>query len=321
MKPSDNTPNPSSQQLNGQSQVVRHVRNTSPRDRTGGIVRLEMLKSITENDRWALGHIEAARPESERKFDQIPMVGMDLLCQTKFMSERLHDQAVVFIGDADGTGTLLALLRVMNGDPGPNNILILDFDERLLNAFERIAQTFGLENMIRFDKYNVFDSVPTSYAAQFDWFYTNPPYGSRNNGESARLFITRGIEFSRNPGGAGCIILPDDPKRPWTSESMLATQAFLTDVGWSVDEKLSEMHSYDLDDDPELKSSTILVRHATDMPLDLSQLKYARRLVDWDEIPHFYGRNNQPPFPRYLSHDGTGDFDWPQSISEPPSGQ
>ena len=42
--------------------------------------------------------------------------------------------------------------------------------------------------------YNCLDSFPRSNA--FDYFYTNPPWGASNNGESVKVFVQRGMEAS-----------------------------------------------------------------------------------------------------------------------------
>jgi len=226
----------------------------------------------------------------------------DLLRQAKLISPYVSGKSIAFIGDMDGASALLGLL-VQCGWARPAQMLVLDFDERVLDAACSLAYQYGFASWLETRPYNVFDPVDTDLVGQFDWFYTNPPYGSSNTGASARLFITRGCELVR-PGGEGCIILPDDGFRPWTQQAMLETQRFLTAHGWMVTEKLNQMHGYQLDDDPGLASSLVLVKEVAAGTARLCSLPHAGRRVDHKEIPVFYGRSVAAPYPRYINMHG-----------------
>lgn len=270
---------------------------------------------LTSADLDAVAIVERARPTPQRAFDQIPMRSHDLLRQVKLVSPLLAGKTVAFVGDLDGAATLLGLLTRRSGS-APARIGILDFDDRVLVAVEGVARRHGFENLLETRRYNVFDPVPRDLVGEWDYFYVNPPYGSRNDGESARLFIARGCELVRSTGGSGCVILPDDPQRPWTRRAMLATQRFLTAHGWVVREKLDQLHRYQLDDDPDLPSSLVLVdRVACEEGAPL-RMPYSGRPVDPGEIPSFYGRGVMPPFPRYIDCDAAPDFDWPAPSRE-----
>jgi hypothetical protein len=254
--------------------------------------------------------IDRVRPPSLRAFDQIPMYPRDHVRQTKLVAPYLAGRAVVFMGDGDCTSLLLGLLS-KHGLPLPSRMLILDFDARLLKVATGIAESNGFGHVLETRLYNAFDALPSDLAGQFDWFYTNPPYGSHNLGGSARLFITRGCELVR-PNGQGCIILPHDRQREWARVAMLETQCFLSQHGWVMTDKVRELHRYKLDDDRQLTSSLVLVEHIACG--QRQPMPYAGRSVGFDEIPSFYGRDVRPPYPHYVRHDGTFDEDW--SISE-----
>ena len=250
--------------------------------------------------------IDRIRPASLRSFDQIPMYPCDHARQTALIAPYLEGQSVAFIGDSDGTSLLLGILR-RSGMPGPSRMLLLDFDERLLQVAQQVADEYGFDTILETRLYNVFDSLPSDLVEQFDWFYTNPPYGSHNQGKSGQLFITRGCEIVRS-GGHGCIILPHDKARMWTRTSMHATQRLLCEHGWTVSEKINHMHRYRLDDDRYLTSALMLIEHSVGMNVQL--MPYAGRQVLFDEIPRFYGRNVLPPYPRYIRNNGIFDFSW-----------
>jgi hypothetical protein len=89
---------------------------------------------------------------------------------------------------------------------------------------------------------------------------------------------------------------------------MLATQAFLTRYGWLLFRVDPEAHKYHLDDDRDLPSSALLVEHVERGHAG-DHMPYSGRAVGADEIEHFYGREVQPPYPRYIHPDGQ-DYSW-----------
>jgi len=256
--------------------------------------------------------VDRVRPPSLRMFDQIPMNTDDHVRQIKLITPYLAGQAVAFVGDSDGASLLLCLLNTLPNQR-PSRILLLDFDERLLNVAHRAAKIFGFAHLLETQLYNAFDALPAQLIGQFDWFYTNPPYGSHNQGSSARLFITRGCELTRF-NGRGCIILPHDGERGWTRDSMLRTQHFLCGHAWVTSEKINELHRYRLDDDQNLTSSLMLIEHIANTIVQ--PMPYAGRRVAFDEIPLFYGRNVQQPYPRYIRTNGDQDLVWDEERFE-----
>ncbi len=253
-------------------------------------------------ERAAVAVVEQARPPALRVYDQIPMQGEDLIRQVRLVAPLLADRAVAFVGDYDSASALMGLLGARSGVPCPSHMLVLDFDERVLTTLEMLARRYGFADRLEVRRYNVFDPVPWDLVGRYDWFYTNPPYGASNSGESARLFIARGCELVQL-NGHGCIILPDDADRPWTRRAMIATQQFLTAHNWLMGAKLDEMHRYHLDDDPNLASSLLLVEHVDDADYLHRTMPYCGRQVRMSEIPHFYGRSVAPPYPAYIAAD------------------
>lgn len=260
----------------------------------------------TDADWRDLRLVERTRPPSLREFDQIAMRGPDLLRQVKQIAPAFADRSVAFVGDSDGMSALLGLFAARGG-PRPAALHLLDFDERLLNALLDLAARHGFADLLHAWRYNVFDPIPAALAGGCDWFYTNPPYGMRNEGESARLFIARGCELV-TAAGAGGLVLPDDPDRPWTGQAMRATVKFLRGHGWAVRKQFRAAHRYRLDDDPSLASDLVIVEDTGGA--GAPALPYAGRRVACEEIPHFYGLGTPRPYPRYITAAGALDYDW-----------
>jgi hypothetical protein len=298
------------------------VRDGAPADGVASIVTFPEVPTCDNNpllkrfltvplataDREAVAIVESVRPRPLRAFDQIPMRGDDLARQAKLIGPALAGKAVAFVGDLDGAATLFGMLGA-RGAPAPRYMLVLDFDARVLAAAVETAQRYGFADRLEARQYNVFDSLPEDLVGRYDSFYTNPPYGSHNEGASARLFITRGIELVRATGVSGCLLLPDDRRRRWTRRAMLAHQRFLSDHGWTIREKLDQVHRYHLDDDPNLASSLILIDRVGESG-EAPAMSFAGRRVGSLEIPGFYGRDVAPPFPRYIGARGEHDYDW-----------
>jgi hypothetical protein len=246
----------------------------------------------------------------------------DLISQVKRMAPRLAGQRVAFVGDHDGTSLLLGILGRMKRVSLPRQMLLLDFDQRVLASARRLARLCDFDHIFETAAYNVSEPLPDRLANQFDWFYTNPPYGSRNVGESARLFIARGCRATKADGGRGCIILPDDEKRPWSVAAMQQTQRFLVSGGWALEDKKDALHRYHLPEDPRLSSSSLLVKRIR-LPVQAAsvqgngrritttrQMRYVGRRANLSKIRHFYGQSVQPPYPRYIRADGRKEYSW-----------
>jgi len=277
------------------------------RPRSDSFVR-RFIEYTLSPEHLALGEmIERLRPPALRDFDQIAMQTPDLLRQAWAMAPLLDRRTVVFVGDSDATCLVLGLLVARIG-LGPETMLLLDFDRRLLACARAFADEHGFGHRLVVRAYNVLDPVPEELIGRYDWYYTNPPYGSRNAGLSARLFLHRGIELTKRRHGQGCAILPCDPERPWTEDAWAQTRHFLQVHGWAVTHQLPAAHCYHLDDDPELTSTATLLRRGRS--LGTQPLPFQGRRVAMTEIADFYGRAVQPPFPRYIREDESFDYDW-----------
>ena len=269
---------------------------------------------LNEEDLRSAEIVAEARPAALRPFDQIPMLAGDLARQAKLVRPRLAGKRVVFMGDNDATSSVLGLMSTFSGE-APSHMLLLDFDQRILCQAEALARKYGYIHRLSTRAYNAFDPVPADLVGQFDVFYTNPPYGSSNQGESARLFITRGIELCQGRSGAcGCVILPDDAERPWTRPAMHATELFLLTHGWSILEKINAMHRYHLPSDPHLTSGMIWTTY-TEASQKISSLPYAGLRVPPEQIVHFYGTKVSLPYPRYVLRDGAFDYNWAEGYT------
>lgn len=231
--------------------------------------------------------VVANRPPPLREFDQIYMKVADMVIQAHYIAERFHEQDVVFIGDGDAIAlTVMHLGQQEIFQQCPHRVHVLDFDERVVKSIVRFAEKYGFSDRLDASLYNVVDALPNAYLGRFDGFYTNPPWGASNNGESVCAFLERGIEAT-NERARGVIVIADDPTLPWTQQVLLESQRRAAHFGFVVGELIPQMHQYHLDDAPGLRSCSCLLRrvHPRAAPAQSAPLDKARR-------DNFYGRNN-----------------------------
>ena len=228
------------------------------------------------------------RPIPLREFDQIYMKVGDMVIQTEFIARRFNNLDVVFIGDGDAIS--LSVMHLKNKhvfEYGPKSIHVLDFDERIVNSINKFSKDNDLTSVMAAELYNVADPLPEYILCQKDAFYTNPPWGASNEGESVNAFAQRGIETLKH-GGLGAIIIADDDTLEWTQSVLLNTQKAMINKGFIVAEMIPGLHNYHLDDAPELKSCTLIIKN----------LENSKRTtppsgkLSADKLKNFYGRNN-----------------------------
>ena len=155
----------------------------------------------------AVSDVVANRTRPLREFDQIHMKTGDMVMQSEAIAAWANNKRLAFIGDGDAVSVALAYLKERGVlDFGPTKIMVFDFAERTVNAVKRFADKERLDYLDA-ELYNVLDPFPATQ--KYDCFYTNPPWGASNDGESVNAFLQRGIEAVQY-GGEGCVVIADD---------------------------------------------------------------------------------------------------------------
>src|SRR5262249_45343040 len=129
------------------------------------------------------------------------------------------------------------------------------FDERTVQAVKRFADRERVDHLDA-QLYNCLDAFPDSN--RYDCFYTNPPWGASNNGESVNVFAQRGMEAIKGIG-EGMIVIADDDELPWPKQVLCNVQRFAGDSGFYVSRMQPKLHGYHLDDAPDLKSCNLFI--------------------------------------------------------------
>ncbi len=235
----------------------------------------------------AISDVIQNRPLPLRNFDQIYMKADDMVLQSEFVARWADGKRLAFIGDGDAISICVAYLHAHGiVNYGPSEITVFDFDECICSAVERFADRARLETLhARLS--NCLDPFPGP--ADFDCFYTNPPWGASNTGESVCVFMQRGMEAT-NYAGEGLVVIADDDELEWSKRVLARVQQFAINSGFFVQKMMPKMHSYHLDDSPHLRSCNLLFKalpgnkpHGPSAPI-----------TDAKRLENFYGRDNAP---------------------------
>lgn len=243
----------------------------------------------------AISDVIANRPPPLRQFDQIYMKAGDMVMQAEFVAQWADGKKLCFIGDGDGIGICSALLKHRGIYPyGPANVTVLDFDERVVNSVNRIADKERMgEGVLDARKYNVLDALPADLG-KYDCFYTNPPWGQYNEGRSVDVFVQRGIEAISNQG-EGLIVIAGDLDLAWPARVLSNVQRNAAKQDFFVGRMQPGLHLYHLDDAPDLRSCNLVIYSLPGNTLR----RHSEPIRDESLLEDFYGRT-QGPRVRYV---------------------
>lgn len=235
----------------------------------------------------AVSDVVQNRPRPLREFDQIYMKSADMVLQSEFIARWADGRRIAFIGDGDAISVCAAYLHHRGIlTHGPVQIVVYDFDERICNAVTRFAEKEGLETLSAV-LYNCLDPFPGP--TDFDCFYTNPPWGASNDGESVKVFVQRGMEATGH-GGEGVVVVADDPELEWPKRVLANLQQAALESGFYVQRLMPEVHSYHLDDNPNLRSCNVVLRA---LPGG-ARATVSAPIRDQARVANFYGRQGDP---------------------------
>jgi predicted methyltransferase len=234
----------------------------------------------------AVSDVVQNRPRPIREFDQIYMKTGDMVMQSEFVASWANNKRLAFIGDGDSISVCVAYLHARGIlSYGPSMTTVFDFDERMVGAINRFADRERLENL-QAVLYNCIDSMPQN--ERFECFYTNPPWGASNNGASVNLFVQRGMEATRYRG-EGMIVIADDPHLDWPQEVLYQVQTFASANDFFVSRMMPQLHSYHLDDAPDLRSCNLIIKARPGNTERVGSQPVGRGA----RLDNFYGRDTQ----------------------------
>lgn len=199
-----------------------------------------MLKSFRQK-------IIGERPVALKDLDQV-LMDLDSSVRTHLRLAEFISTETLLVGDDDLMSLNFARFCSVN------RLVVLDIDQRILQYIENLAREYGFKIETLF--YNVLDSPPRKLLRSFDFFYTNPPYGSKNKGDSCKAFILRGIELCR-VGGYGAFVIAASSAGEWAEIARKRTLEFVRESGCKLVEELKNFQKYE--DNP-IESSMFIIK-------------------------------------------------------------
>jgi len=240
----------------------------------------------------AVSDVVQNRPRPLREFDQIHMKAGDMVLQSEMVAKWSDGKRLAFIGDGDAISVCVAYLQKQQiFQYGPSRIVVFDFDERVCSAVERFADKESIGNLSSC-LYNTLE--PFCGPTDFENFYTNPPWGASNGGDSVVVFMQRGME-AIGYEGQGMVVIADDPDLEWPQRVLANVQKFGLGEGFYVQRMQPQLHSYHLDDAPNLKSCNLILQS---LPGNRHRTNESAAISD-ERRTNFYGKDN-PPRVRYV---------------------
>ena len=240
----------------------------------------------------AVSDVVENRPRPLREFDQIYMKSGDMLRQSEIVASWAYGQELAFIGDGDGISLTVAHLMNSNILPfGPTKITVFDFDERIVHSVKRFADRLRISTLDA-QLYNCVDPFPE--AGEYGYFYTNPPWGQNNEGESVAVFVRRGME-AIGFQGQGMVVIADDASLAWPQMVLFNTQVYAMANRFYVSRMMPRESLYHLHDEHEQVPSCNLVFSA----LPGERLRIESKALEEDKRLNFYGKNRRLEY-RYV---------------------
>jgi hypothetical protein len=244
--------------------------------------RVDLRKAIN-----AVSDVVQNRPRPLRVFDQIHMKTGDMVLQSEMIADWADGKRLAFIGDGDAISVCVAYLQVRDVlNFGPSHITVFDFDERTVEAVKNFADRERIPNLDA-QLYNVLDAMQPGRL--YDCFYTNPPWGASNNGESVNVFVERGMEATGHVG-EGVVVIADDDDLAWPKQVLASVQGFAAGHGFYVSRMQRKLHEYHLDDAPDLKSCNL---YLAALPGNAAAAPSAT-VTDPARLDNFYGLAQRP---------------------------
>lgn len=241
--------------------------------------------------------IHKTRPLANEKYDQVYMRNSYMLKQMNRIKNIVKDKKIVFLGDGDCTSVFIMLFIKYKLIKPPVEIMVLDFDNRILNYILRQIDLLDINVTFETRNYNVINALDSKMLQKFDLFYINPPYGSKNSGASIIAWLHRCMDLCK-PHSFGIIICPFDNKIEWTVIGMQSVQKFMLENGYIFINIINKSHQYHDKKISNLFSSNLIVERIKHM-----QSEFSGKTLPEHFTQNLYGKKKS--IPKYILDDNS----------------
>ncbi len=184
---------------------------------------------------------------------------------------------VAFVGDDDLAS--VALLRLAP----PEQLLLLDIDERIITRLQNEANQLGLSDRVSIERTDLsaksdVEEIAARYGEMFDLVVTDPPYAE----DGMTQFIEVAMTLAAYTGELH-IAVPVILAEAWTDELLHSVQSRLVTAGFLIDRVVPGAFTYETSD---VVSSLVVARRLPGGP--------PRFAAEPDSIARFYTTRTVP---------------------------
>ena len=193
--------------------------------------------------------VAAHRPLSDPTLEQFHLQSGSLAAQARLVARRFADRSILFLGDDDHVSVIASAISQITAT-------VVEVDPRICASLGRWKSELNLVNLHIINS----DVRNPNLDGQFESFYGNPPFSSKNEGHGIRYWISRATDLCASDC-SGIIAMPVLEGSEWVDHNWLDLQGFLTDNGYRiVHTSDTETQSYETANDLGLRSQNVFVR-------------------------------------------------------------
>lgn len=231
--------------------------------------------------------VRALRPAADTTIDQCHVDSSSLSRRLLAMcaSRQMGQTRVVFVGDDDLAS--VALLRLAP----PEQLLLLDIDERIIALLRNEASRLGLNDRVSIERCDLsakgdVEGITARYGETFDLVVTDPPYAEDGMAQFVEVAMTLAAYT-----GELHIAVPAVLTEAWTDELSHSVQSRLVIAGFLIDRVVPGAFTYETSD---VVSSLVVARRLPGGPM--------RCAAEPDSITRFYTTRTVPERAPLLPH-------------------
>lgn len=205
------------------------------------------------NNRELIFDILNSRPTSNHEIDQVLMTPASVFLQFELCASDIKNKKIIFIGDDDHVSLLFSKFY-------DAQCTVLEYDQRIIKNLQLWSEKLELKNY-QIKEFNAKNPVSEPLLLNnFNFFYINPPYSSKNKGYGAKVWLSRALECC-NGGAKGILVVPIMESLDWSMNNINIIENFLLNNNCTILRIDQNVHNYLDASDVNLKSSNILVKY------------------------------------------------------------
>ncbi len=197
--------------------------------------------------------VAKSRPIANDLIEQYLMKPFSMQEQLNKTGLNFANKKALFLGDDDHMSILYSYIFGTHST-------VLELDDRIIKNQKELEKKLNIQKLHKILKFNaIYDTntIKTPFL-EYDIFYINPPYGSKNQLFGAKVWLSRCLEKLKI-NGKGFIVLPINKNYSWSIKNMLSFQTFVLENNCVIINIEKDIHFYFNHKDSDLTSTNIWI--------------------------------------------------------------